>query len=63
MIFKPFKRQPHKMVKHTQKIRRQNGCFGNSLIYNGHVLVELGNFEQANYFLTHFMPLISFYTS
>ena len=39
MTFKPFKRQPHKMVKHTQTIRRQNGCFGNSLIYNGHVLV------------------------
>ena len=28
MCFKPFKRQPHKMVKHTQTIRRQKptGC-------------------------------------
>ena len=61
----PFKRQPHKMVKHTETIRRQQptNCLSVSDHFVGLALKGLKLFPQLVYILfTHFRSMLLFYT-
>ena len=52
-IFKPFKRQPHKMVKHTQTIRRQQPTNWLSL-FDHFVGLVLKSLRPCQSFMTKF---------